>query len=230
MTPACTSEPVSFLRLERYLQGDLQVPELERVSAHLRECPACSACFDALRSEVIELPPLQLPKQIARPARKLAPSWRWPLAMLAAAAALLFALRPRDVTAPAARVRIKGGELAIELVREHGAGLANDASLFAPGDRFAVRVSCPPQPAAYWDVAVFQAGEVFFPLSAERRVRCANGVTLPGAFELSGSLEALVCVQVDSQPLDRQRVERAGIAGLAHSSACTRVAPAQHQR
>jgi hypothetical protein len=225
MTPACTSEPISFLRLERYLQGDLQALELERIAAHLRDCPTCSACFAELRDEVIELP--ALPLQLAPKARQRAQTkaWTWPLGLVAVAAALLFApLSPlsKNARPPAARVRIKGGELAIALVREHASALANDPSVFAPGDRFEVRVSCPPALQAHWDVVVFQAGEAFFPLQPEAALHCANGVTLPGAFELSGSAAASVCVQIDvSHAIDRERVRRAGPAALAASSACS---------
>jgi hypothetical protein len=229
MTPACTSEPISFLRLERYLQGDLQVSELERVAAHLRDCPTCSACFDEMRNEVIELPALPVP--LATRARARTRRTRiWPLGLVAAAAALGLALLPqlsKDSRPPAARVRIKGGELAIALVREHAATLANDPSVYAAGDRFEVRLTCPADRQVHWDVVVFQAGEAFFPLQPEAPLRCANGVTLPGAFELTGSAAASVCVQIDAaQPVDRERVKRDGQRALAQLSACTALTPA----
>jgi hypothetical protein len=230
MTPACTSEPISFLRLERYLQGDLQLPELERVAAHLHDCPTCSACFDEMRNEVIELPalPVQLTTRTRAPAR--ARTWTWPLGLVAAAAALVLALLPqlsKDSRPPAARVHVKGGELAIALVREHAATLANDASVFAAGDRFEVRLSCPADLQVHWDVVVFQAGEAFFPLQPVAPLRCANGVTLPGAFELTGSAAASVCVQIDAaRPIDRERVKRVGQSALSQSSACTALTPA----
>lgn len=226
MTPACTSEPISFLRLERYLQGDLQLPELERVAAHLHDCPTCSACFDEMRNEVIELP--ALPVQLPTPTR--ARTWTWPLGLVAAAAALVLALLPqlsKDSRPPAARVRIKGGELAIALVREHAATPANDPSVFAAGDRFEVRLSCPADLQVHWDVVVFQAGEAFFPLQPEAPLHCANGVTLPGAFELTGSTAASVCVQIDTaRPIDRERVKRDGLSALSQPSACTALTPA----
>jgi hypothetical protein len=219
MNPACTSEPVSFLRLERYLQGDLQERERERVAAHLRECKVCSACFQALREEVIELP--ALPAPIEQRIKRKTRNWTGPLTLVAAAAAaLIFAWIPKDIRQPAARVHIKGGELAIELVREHAGALANDPLVFAPGDRFEVRLSCPPQQRVYWDVAVFQGRDVYFPLQPEAALSCANGITLPGAFELSGSMPASVCVQIESHPLDRERARRDGVAGLARASAC----------
>jgi hypothetical protein len=230
MTPACTSEPISFLRLERYLQGDMQVPERERVAAHLRDCPTCSACFEEMRSEVIQLPALPVRPATRAPAR----TWTWPLGLVAAAAALVIALLPplsKNSLPPLARVRIKGGELAIALVREHAASVANDASVFAPGDRFEVRLTCPASLQAHWDVVVFQAGEAFFPLQPEATLRCANGVTLPGAFELTGAAAATVCVQIDAaRPLDRERVRRDGASALSQLSACTALTPAPSRR
>jgi hypothetical protein len=162
--------------------------------------------------------------------RARARSWTWPLGLVAAAAALVLALLPRpsnDSRLPAARVRIKGGELAIALVRQHAAALANDPSVFAAGDRFEVRVSCPADLHAHWDVVVFQAGEAFFPLQPEAPLHCANGVTLPGAFELTGSAAASVCVQLEAaHPLDRERVRRDGQRALSPASACTALTPA----
>jgi hypothetical protein len=179
-----------------------------------------------MRNEVIELP--ALPVQLPTPTR--ARTWTWPLGLVAAAAALVLALLPqlsKDSRPPAARVRIKGGELAIALVREHAATLANDPSVFAAGDRFEVRLSCPADLQVHWDVVVFQAGEAFFPLQPEAPLHCANGVTLPGAFELTGSAAASVCVQIDAaRPIDRERVKRDGLSALSQSSACTALTPA----
>ena len=96
------------------------------------------------------------------------------------------------------------------MVGGNAGALANDPGVLASGDRFEVRVSCPADLQAHWDVVVFQAGEAFFPLQPEAALHCANGVTLPGAFGLTGSAAASVCVQIDAtRAIDRDAARRA---------------------
>jgi hypothetical protein len=225
----CVSEPISFLRLERYLQRDLPDAESERIDDHLRVCSVCRACLDTMQTEVIELLPLP---EVA-PMRSRSPWSRrvLPAGVLAAAAAALIMLA-RDATdhaLPKGQVRIKGGELALELVREHQGAIASDASVYLAGDRFAVRVSCPAGRTMWADVVVFDDSGASFPLQPIAALRCSNGVTLPGAFELTGTTRASVCVRVAEQPIDRERVERAGPSALGHDTACTTVVPGPAQ-
>ncbi|MCA9675926.1 MAG: zf-HC2 domain-containing protein, partial [Myxococcales bacterium] len=48
MSATCVSEPVSWLRLERYALGELPGPLAREVAAHLAGCPACRACLDRI--------------------------------------------------------------------------------------------------------------------------------------------------------------------------------------
>lgn len=222
MNPTCRGEPISYLRLERYLQGDVQAAERERVADHLQQCGVCRECFEAMRDEPIELPALpvvqqRVPRLWWRSARRA-----WP-PLLAAAAAVLLVIWARAPAPdlPPARVRVKGGELAIELARLHAGTIAADATRFAAGDRFQARVSCPPGTAVYWDLLVLQAGEVFFPLTPSTPLQCANGVSLPGAFALDGREPANVCVLVQPDaPLDRVQLARTATRTLPDAAAC----------
>lgn len=214
MNAACRDQPISFLRLERYLQGDTDTQERERVGAHLAACDVCRACFDELRQEVVEL--LPLPAAVRDTGRKNARAkaranriWPQLTAALAIAAALALWARPRSVESPrlpAARVAIKGGELALEAIREHAGTIAADSRRFAQGDRLQIRVSCPPGPARHWDLVAFQAGQAFFPLLSSAPIACANGVTLPGAFTLDGTSAVDVCVVIAETAIDRARI------------------------
>ena len=56
MNRDCIAEPISYLRLERHLQGDASVRERAHVEAHLAECGACRACFEELRTDATQLP------------------------------------------------------------------------------------------------------------------------------------------------------------------------------
>jgi hypothetical protein len=228
MSPTCSSEPISFLRLERYLQGDVQPNERAKLETHLGQCGVCRQCYESMRAETIELLPLPLPVTPARERRDfrthVARAWPQLTAAAIAAAGVMVMLWSRtpelEPRLPAQRVRIKGGELAIELVREHAEMIATDPTQFAPGDRFQVRVSCPPGEPRYWDVVVFQAGELFFPLRPEARLDCRNGVTLAGAFVLDGTASASVCVILDERsPLNRARLTRRNMRTVA-ASAC----------
>jgi hypothetical protein len=214
MTESCRSQPISFLRLERYLQGDVDAHEQGRVAAHLRECTTCRACFESLRDEAFQLPPLPLPQasprvrpltSALRPAHHGRP-WARVLALSALAAAGLLAVRaPSDESATRSALhRSKGGELALELVREHAGSIAFDATHFAPGDRFEARLTCPPGQSVYAELVVFQASEVFFPSPPIGPLACANAVVLPAAFTLDGTAPVEVCVVTnESGPVDR---------------------------
>jgi hypothetical protein len=250
MNATCSGEPISFLRLERYLQGDVQPSERAQLETHLAECGVCRECFEALRNETTELLPLavhvtpvmrsettelpQFPEHFWRAQERRALRTRiaraWPqllaATLTAAAAMLLVRLRTAELepALSAQRVRIKGGELAIELVREHAATIATDPKQFAQGDRFQVKVSCPPGEPRYWDVVVFQAGELFFPLKPEVPLQCRNGLTLPGAFMLDGYAPASVCVIVAERHVDRALLSRHDLRS-AGSSACVELKP-----
>jgi hypothetical protein len=243
MNLTCLDEPISYLRLERYLQDDIDDAERARVSTHLHACAACRTCYEGLRDEPIALLPLSLPSRVPVPRQR--DSWTaaaaaaaaarraWPqltAAALSIAALLVIWLRGPELDhprLPPARVHIKGGELALALVREHAGTLATEPTRFVAGDRFQVRVSCPPGEALYWDVLVLQGGEAFFPLTPRARLQCGNGITLPGAFQLDGAEPASVCVAVQpAAALDRARVVREGARALPTTTACVELSAA----
>jgi hypothetical protein len=145
----------------------------------------------------------------------------------ASAAALLLVLRLAETTSPSARVRIKGGELALEIVREHAGGTGLDPGQITGGDRFQIRVSCPAGAAMYWDVIIFQAGKRYFSLAAATRLTCANAITLPGAFSLDGADEARVCVVMQrAEPFARDRLAHVDETALPEARACAVIKPA----
>ena len=249
----CTAEPISQLRLERYALAELPAAEHVRVEQHLSACAACRHDFEQLRASQVELPPLpavvpqlnELPAAVQRivlPARggrsrgegtrrALPLRTRWALgagATLTLAAATLLALRaqliaPLDPIGGDGGPVVKGGELALELVGERGGAIAHDPSTFVPGDRFAVLVTCPPSRPLYWQLVVYQGGEAFFPLAAHEPLRCANAVQLPGAFTLTGTAPARVCLALSAAPIARDSLART----LPDPHACTTLAPAQ---
>ncbi|MCA9579489.1 MAG: zf-HC2 domain-containing protein [Myxococcales bacterium] len=53
----CVSTPVSWLRLERFVLGELPGDEARAVKEHLGACPACRACADTC-AEPMDLPAL----------------------------------------------------------------------------------------------------------------------------------------------------------------------------
>jgi len=218
---ACVSEPVSWLRLERYALGELDGAAAGAIRDHLAACPVCHACLARIEADDRALPPL--PVSRAKPTRAF---WSWPRlawagGLLAAAAALLLVLRPgRDArpvlgqsTPPGDR--IKGGtDATIAIVRERAGAVTAEAATFEDGDRFEVRVTCAQLAPVWADVVVFQRAEVSFPL-APSRIPCGNDVTFPGAFRITpgpGGLEpATVCVAIDPAGTpDRVAIQAAG--------------------
>ena len=191
MTAACIGEPISWLRLERYALE----PKDTGVREHVDACPACRHCLDEIQRDVVALPPLHVPAK-----RNW---WRFALPALgaiAAAAIILFVLRPRDVTQEGV-AHVKGvGEVVIDVVRERAGIVRDDVRTFRAGDRFKVVVTCAPTHSVALDVSVLEDGAARpdRPL-APANIVCGNRIVLPGAFELTGNKPHRVCVRIQDQ-------------------------------
>jgi hypothetical protein len=188
---ACIGEPISWLRLERFV--------LEGSDAHVREhvaaCPACKHCLDEIQRDVVALPVLDVPAK-----RRWRPFVMPALAALAAAAILLFWLRPRDPVEEGVAY-VKGvGKVVVDVVRERAGVVRDDVRTFRAGDRFKVVVTCPPTHEVGLDISVREQGVARpdQPL-APARIVCGNRIVLPGAFELTGDKPHDVCVRVAGQ-------------------------------
>ncbi|MBM4319692.1 MAG: hypothetical protein FJ125_06975 [Deltaproteobacteria bacterium] len=116
----------------------------------------------------------------------------------------------------------KGGELALALQRERAGAVVNDPARYLGGDRFRLLATCPPaEEELRWEVVVFQGGEAFFPLSGGQRLRCGNAVPLPGAFRLTGSGTATICLIAGADLPSRGSLARQGQTALpADATVC----------
>jgi len=208
---ACIGEPISWPRLERHsVSGD------PAIAAHLAQCPACKACLDEIARDVVALPVLAVAAPPIRRAR-----WWWLAlpAFAAAALALLFAW-PRAERADNI-ASIKGvGDVTLGVVRERAGAIAEDATTFAPGDRWKVVVTCAPGRATWVDVAVVETGATTadHPL-APARVACGNRIVIPGAFELTGRVANRVCVRIAAEAEPARSYPR------GRDTACVTIAP-----
>ena len=102
---------------------------------------------------------------------------------------------------------VKGGELALELVRVGPEGQLRTPNGFLSEDRFKVVLTCPPAWRGYVDVLAFQGAETTAPLTTQRIDSCGNRRTLQGAFRLTGNTVISVCVVFSANaPLDRDRL------------------------
>ena len=222
----CIGEPISWLRLERFGLGELPASERAAIEHHLAGCELCRACFSAVET-ARELPPLPAPAKLRRPAGFSWPVWAGGFAAALAAALLLF-WKPADDSGhavPAAHMHVKGGELALELVRRDEQGRQLAADRFEPGDRWKILLTCPPALQPHVDAVVYQSGRAFFPLDPQRLPGCGNRIALPGAFRLDGGDPALICVAVaETEPVARDAIGR-GPAALPKLRVCARVAP-----
>jgi hypothetical protein len=193
----CIGEPISWLRLERFALagGDAQVRD------HVAACPACKQCLDEIQRDVVALPPLPA---LAAPRRR----W-WMIALpiagaLAAAAIALVVLRPHE---PAREnvAHVKGlGEVVVDVVRERGGTIRQDARTFVPGDRWKIVVTCAQAKTAWLDVGVVEDGArgADYPL-APAQVTCGNRVVIPGAFRITGDKVNRVCVHIGTASTGR---------------------------
>jgi hypothetical protein len=215
-TRLCIGEPVSWLRLEQHRLRELAASDALAVEAHLAMCPACTACAEETNRPLALSPPDAVAPKVRREARL--GGWRTGATaggVLAAAAAMALVVVPRSTQGPDSRpgpVAIgardtgsKGGDVAMELVRER-MGLAEyGARAFLAGDRWKVLVTCPVERVLFWDVAIHEAGRSSFPLVPAAPIACGNRVALPGAFQLTGAGAKRVCLVLAGDPAGRRR-------------------------
>jgi hypothetical protein len=231
----CT--PVSWLRLERYMLGELDGGDRDDVAAHLSACARCRACADGIANEARrELPPLPavVPPATSSPARRVVSRWPWKIrprafALTAAIAAFGLVLVLRQGTPPKQAlvaqgprvVAVKGGDVSIELVRERGGSIAWEPTSFAPADRFKLLVTCAPPLQLYADIVVLQSDGAAFP-GEPAAISCGNRVPVPPAFSITGPGAATICVGLDpSAPPSRATLAAGEGARIAH--ACLRL-------
>jgi hypothetical protein len=215
MTEA-TCTPVSWLRLERHALGELDAGERRDILAHLSTCTRCRAVADQIAAdaarELPPLPPVSTSGATSAPLPAVPTSHRGrpflrrrrQAFVVAAAAAAAFALvvklglRPRDqprIGQPRV-VAIKGGDVAIELVRERDDSVAWEPTSFAPGDRFKLLVTCPPPLQLHADIVVLQSDGPAFP-GEPAVIACGNRVPVMPPFRITGPGPATVCVAFD---------------------------------
>jgi hypothetical protein len=224
MSP-CVGQPISWLRLERYGLGELPAAECAQIEQHLAACPSCEACLKRAQLER-ELPELPLPaaKRSRRRSWRL-PAWSGWVGVASAAAMLLWVMqRPLVEPAPGPRLRAKGGEFALELVRMDPRGRLQEASHFTATDRWKVLLTCPPAWHGQAQVVVYQAGRAYFPLTSQAVDDCGNRRALGGAFRLDGTSPAAVCVALAAAPMQRELLAR-GASALPELSVCAQLEP-----
>lgn len=195
---ACIGQPISWLRLETFALG---APD-PAIASHLAACPVCRRCLDEIRSDVVALPPLELPAVRAAPIRA-ARWWLVPAfaAAVAAVVVLIVVLRPAPSgEAASAMVAVKGvGDVTLELVRNRDGEVSYGAARYAPGDRWKVVVTCRPSASARIDVSVSDGATTDHPL-APAQVPCGNRVVVPGAFQITGTSAHRVCASITAEP------------------------------
>ena len=185
---ACIGEPISWPRLERFVQTRADAV----IAAHVADCPACQQCVDEISRDVVALPPLVIAAAAPRRTR-----WWWfALPAFAVAAIIVLVMRPQP--RPANVASIKGvGDVTLGLVRERGGMILEDATTFTRGDRWKLVLTCAPGHATSVAVDVVEAGSTTadHPL-APAQIACGNRVVVPGAFELTGTVANRICVRV----------------------------------
>jgi hypothetical protein len=220
---ACIGEPVSWLRLEQLVLGELPATTAESVTAHVGACAACAACLAEISGDRVALP--ALPAVPARAASWWSRRWVFAAAAVAAAAAvLLFVLLPRRpdgrFTAGEQRIAVKGaGDVIVGLVRQRGEVIDRAPTTYAPGDAFKLVVTCAEAAQVWADVVVYQPESTGGPMVpsypfAPMKLPCGNRVIVPGAFTITGDGPASACVALDvDRPPTREKLgRRKGIA------------------
>lgn len=202
-------EPISWLRLEQYYLGELDPKERAAVEEGLRASAADRACLHQIAAgDQSLLPPLPVPLPHRAQPAKQPRQWTWlpPLRYLGmglVAASALWAVFEvggpfQDVPRPNANA-VKGGNgdsMSIVLIRERAGQTDPQPETYQRGDRFKIRLSCVSEQPMLWRVIVRQHNETFQPLVAAKPIACGNQVSLPGAFQITGTAPAQVCVEL----------------------------------
>ncbi len=230
------STPISWLVLERHHLGELDATEALAVATHVRACSACQALVERIAADDRALPPLELapPRahaaQLRRPWYVARPRTTAIAAGLALAAGVVLTIgRNRaidDDRVPTARS--KGTEISLTLVREDEGVVSEAGGAYRDGERFKALVSCAPGTKVSFDLAVFERGEVSFPLAAASELECGNAVPIAGAFRVTGRERMVVCLvwQLKGEgAIDREVVRRTP-PDLLRNARCTLLEPA----
>lgn len=233
MRTPCIGEPISWLRIERYVLEELQPVEAGEVERHLEACEACRASLAEARTPralppLLELvkPPVQAPRRLVSPLAKRRAVGAFGAAIAVAAAALFMIspLAPSDEAAHRDALHIRGGDVQMTVLRERRGLIAENPAGFDPRDRWKILLTCPPDQAASFSLWLQQDGETSpLPLRAEG-LRCGNRVAVPGAFRITGSSEATICVTWGSagSPTDTRDRDLS-------ESVCHRLSPAESE-
>jgi hypothetical protein len=214
MSDPADKAPASWLRLELHALGELSATEAAQVAADVARDPDSRRCLERIQADRRALPPLPAP----RPGlwARVRPGLRLSWAPLAATLAIVLFLVVRGgesgpgAAIPGPRVQVKGGDVAIALVRERDGVIAHEPTDFGAADRFKVLLTCPPDRRLQGEVVVVQADEAAFPL-APVDLACGNRVALPGAFRLTGATPAAVCFTFADEPLADRSLDRAAV-------------------
>lgn len=249
------SAPISWLLLERYALGELDAATCARVAERLEADADSRGCLARIEADQRTLRPLpaellaalsqHTPVQAAEAATAKAKAerptfatrWRWLFAVgpALAAALLLLVLWPREtshITPPhrqtwPARVAIKGGDLALALVRERAGVTTRDPTSFRDGDRFKALVTAPLGSQLGAELVVLQGGERYLPLPRVGQLQGRNLEVLDGAFALDGAGPVDVCLLAASKLPPRsaltQLKSREALGGPSRHVVCVRL-------
>ena len=221
--------PLSRLTLELYALGELPDARKDAVRIHLETCEVCSETFRYIESDSRPLPPLRIPESAQSGIAEFFEHYRFTLVAGAAAALVLvlsFILRLTPVTKQQdSFVAVKGGDVALHLVRERNGVIHESPVEFEAGDRFKLFVSRPGADETAWELAVFQDKEVYFPLSNKRPLPSGNRIPLPGALALDGNTPATLCIFLGPDTPSRPRLRTDGRRLIDQAAACMSLKP-----
>jgi hypothetical protein len=179
-----------------------------------------------LADEGTPLPPLRLPVRPVAPRGRRVPAWLVGTGLLgAAAAAAVVTVFFHETAPPESLAGAKGGELALTLLRERDGVVDAGPTTFRESDRFKALLTCAAAERVYWDLSVTQAGAIVFPWPPGPPLSCANQVPLPGAFRITGSVDAVVCVALARTRPSGTRLQPSELEQPGPDAACVTLTP-----
>ncbi|MFT5685816.1 MAG: hypothetical protein ACI8RZ_006770 [Myxococcota bacterium] len=174
--------PISWIRLERYHLGEIDVAERGRIETELGDCKTSRGRLAQIQQDDRPMP--ALPHVAPRRRRSLV--WG---GLALAAAVMLAVLVPRGNTT-------KGGDVSLTLVRERAGSIAIAPATYRDGDRISLRLTCASGSPTI-SVTVQQGAALYTPIP-DQTIRCGNQIPISGTFAVTAPGDLRICVATDA--------------------------------
>jgi hypothetical protein len=228
------SQKISWYALERVAQGHLSAAETNRLLTICTHNPQLNRRLVAIQNDNRSMPPFA-PVGHVRKSRHF-PLFNWPVPAMALVVTILISgiaylavQKWFEPSVPATNHTgmfhdgVKGGDMALKVIRSRGDITSHRPGTFNETDRFRFYVTTPIDTATSHpvEVTVFQGEDVFFPYARRLALPQGNLRALPGSLRFSGRQPVQICISVGSDIPSRNHIRQMKKKALPKTTVCT---------